>query len=129
MSSYSSYSSAFSIYSELLKSPRISLKSDTEDAFSLINGGGDIHKSLTEATIQKFEAFNNVSKEVPIHQEFNCESIVNHAQHCTYCRKFLKNNKYDIPPHVMKSLMYIITCIFILFLMDIFVRIGTLIKK
>jgi hypothetical protein len=136
--SYTSYNNAFDIYTEHIPrggmtESKISLKK--EDAFSLINGREGIHEALIKATESKFENFESPGNNTEGNTEGNtkpmtCNEIINHQQNCTYCKRFTETkSRFDIPPHVMKSLMYIITCIFVLFLLDIFVRIGSLLRK
>jgi len=136
--SFTGYQNAFDIYSKGLSrggmtSPSVSLRSD--DAFSLINGKESIQSALANAQTKKFEAFADVpspnedtlTKEEPV---MKCDSMLNHIQSCKYCSKFLGQSKrsLEIPKNIMKALVYIMSCIFVLLLLDIFVRIGQLIK-
>jgi hypothetical protein len=132
---FTGYQNAFDIYSRGLSrggmtSPSVSLRS--EDAFSLINGKESIQKALASSQIEKFADVSPPPEQVKeqIEPVMKCDSILNHIQSCKYCSKFLGQSKraLEIPKNIMKAIIYIMSCIFILLLLDIFVRIGQLIK-
>lgn len=69
----------------------------------------------------------------PAEPVITCSDIVDHVKHCDVCRKsleleFHEDSPYDIPEHVVNAIVYIITGIFILFLLDIFVKLGKMLR-
>lgn len=88
-----------------------------------------------------YEPFKNVQPEMvydtPMqHQEshqdsdITCDDIIEHVMECEYCRsRILPEDPYNIPEYLQNTILYVIMGIFILFLLDIFVRIGKLLAK
>ncbi len=87
-------------------------------------------KARTYKQLPQFE-------EQPIQEQpkITCSDIIDHVRKCEVCMKslefeFKNSNDYpfDIPEHVVNAIIYVITGIFILFLLDIFVKLGKLIR-
>lgn len=54
-----------------------------------------------------------------------CEDILQHVESCESCRKkLIKSYPYNVPDNILNTLIFIIFGIFILFLIDIFVKLG-----
>ncbi len=69
----------------------------------------------------------------PAEPIITCSDICDHVKHCEVCRQSLElefkdQSPYDIPEHVVNGLIYIITGVFVLFLLDIFVKLGRMLK-
>jgi hypothetical protein len=83
-----------------------------------------------------YEPFKNVSQEedysYPSHEtsEITCNDIIEHVRECEYCRSQIEpEDPYHIPEYLQNTILYVIMGIFILFLLDIFVRIGKLMPR
>lgn len=83
----------------------------------------------------KIEPFNNIildksyTAEVDDvdedYEEITCDQIIGHVLNCEYCKsKLIQQHPLHLPDHVLNTLLFIIGGIFILFLLDIFVRLG-----
>jgi hypothetical protein len=82
---------------------------------------------------RQHEALPQFEEQEPAEPVLTCSDIVDHVKHCEVCRKsleleFHEESPYDIPEHVVNAIIYIITGIFILFLLDIFVKLGKMLK-
>lgn len=55
----------------------------------------------------------------------SCDDILAHLSKCESCRsKVVKKYPYNLPDNILNTLIFVIFGIFILFLIDIFVRLG-----
>jgi hypothetical protein len=91
-----------------------------------------------------YEPFKNVSNHTNVYEssgidhqypsqesaEITCNDIIEHVRECEYCRSQIEpEDPYHIPEYLQNTILYVIMGIFILFLLDIFVRIGKLLSK
>ncbi len=57
--------------------------------------------------------------------EMDCASVLEHVKKCKICQsKIVQERQFSLPDNVLDILLYTITGIFILFLLDIVLRIG-----
>jgi hypothetical protein len=83
----------------------------------------------TENDYEYFKQSQSNTKDYQESEDITCDDIINHVNECDYCRsKLAVNDPYHIPEYLQNTVLYIIMSIFILFLLDIFVRIGKLLK-
>lgn len=130
MVSFSSMNDAFTTSMDV----QIQNKYKRPDVFSQITDNSP------SSTIKPFEAnyepfknvddiINNISEPVHDDADITCDDIIDHIKECEYCRSQLDlDDPYHIPEYLQNTILYIIMGIFILFLLDIFVRIGKLLK-
>lgn len=82
---------------------------------------------------RQHETLPQFESQEPAEPVITCPDIIDHVKYCDVCRKsleleFHEDSPYDIPEHVVNAIIYIITGIFILFLLDIFVKLGKMLK-
>jgi len=58
--------------------------------------------------------------------DITCDDIIGHVSECEYCRQQLNisTDPLGIPEYLQNTILYIIMGIFILFLLDMFVKLG-----
>lgn len=82
------------------------------------------------------ESFSNTHEEAPKQQDSRDSRdshtmFMEHLNSCSRCRHRFspKIGKYNLDERVLNTLIYIISMIFILFLLDIFVRLGAVLSR
>jgi hypothetical protein len=102
------------------------------DAFGKIVSPSEVMFKLNPGFEQSIPQETAPAKErfaAPTGTLTNCDAFIDHVRKCSKCRaKITPDTPYSIPEHVIDTLLYIITCIFILFVLDLFVRLGGLLK-
>ncbi len=91
---------------------------DRPDVFNQVHTT-DLLKTLTR------ETFTDDIR--PQQVQSNCNDIQRHLQECERCRAYsLKRGSFGLNEHAMTTLVSIVTMMMFLILLDIFVRIGSL---
>lgn len=90
-----------------------------------------------------YESFGNISEEIKRadqrisrHQpaakepeeDITCDDIIDHVRECEYCRSKLNVSENAIPEHLQNTLIYAILGIFLMFILDLFVKLGKMLK-
>ena len=60
--------------------------------------------------------------------DITCDDIVDHVRECVHCRRKLNVSDNAIPDHLQNTLIYAILGIFLMFILDLFVKLGKMLK-
>lgn len=104
-----------------------------------IEGFGNIQQQFpqefydADLKARKYNTLPQFEPQEPAEQVITCDDIVDHVKHCERCMNNLQidlhqSGPYDIPEHIVNAMIYIITGIFVLFLLDIFVKLGKMLR-
>lgn len=83
--------------------------------------GDDQPKSMAYQYYQEFESDNEYDSD----DEMECSDVLKHIQSCQICQsKLIQDTSFKLSDDVMDFLLYTITGTFILFLLDMVLRLG-----
>jgi hypothetical protein len=113
---------------------QISQNTSTQQSYKPYNGYAASHNNgVSDGDVNEYREYMTIPTERKQPKEdrehdFTCKDIVNHVMQCEYCKYKLRKRGFGkptsgIPEHLQNTFVYLIAMIFLLFLLDLFVKI------